>query len=413
MKRKKYTDEFDGKEVGGRAKIFHLDSLSLKSSILSCSDDQGLSKNDYALLIESVYEGIRDEVPWSGMIELLRGILEANYVTLVLRNPSQDRRLQVIFSGEEKLSIATEYESRYHEMDPFVNMPRDRVVTVDDLVGDARFLATPFYQDFHRHLDIRYLMGADIGDCYEPICGLRFSRSHDSVPFGDKEKSICSMLLPHLRTAVELRLKMEMLEVEKDFYAGMLEKLAVGAVLLDTRGRVIKVNRVAGEILGENDGLSIFQNTLMAAFSKENRVLRTLLENAVLEGSASSVSDVKGLSVTRPSGRPGLGVVVHPAPQNKWLQSEYKPAALVIIRDAARKNLISEAQLRLLYGLTRAEASLVLQLMEGWALEEAAQNLHITRNTARCQLRSVFSKVGVARQSELLRVLLNGVALLG
>ena len=43
-------------------------------------------------------------------------------------------------------------------------------------------------------------------------------------------------------------------------------------------------------------------------------------------------------------------------------------------------------------------------------VDEAAQRLNVSRNTARCQIRAIFAKTGVTRQTELLRVLLSGVA---
>ena len=42
--------------------------------------------------------------------------------------------------------------------------------------------------------------------------------------------------------------------------------------------------------------------------------------------------------------------------------------------------------------------------------EEAAEMLNIKRNTARAHLRSIFSKTGVRRQTELVRIFLNSVA---
>ena len=72
--------------------------------------------------------------------------------------------------------------------------------------------------------------------------------------------------------------------------------------------------------------------------------------------------------------------------------------------------LASHDELKPLYRLTTAEANLAVQLMAGCTEEEAAQRLNVTRNTARCQIRAVFAKTGVTRQTELLRVLLSGVA---
>ena len=45
----------------------------------------------------------------------------------------------------------------------------------------------------------------------------------------------------------------------------------------------------------------------------------------------------------------------------------------------------------------------------GLSLDEAAEKLGIKRNTVRAHLRAIFSKAGVTRQSELVRILLNGV----
>jgi DNA-binding CsgD family transcriptional regulator len=65
-----------------------------------------------------------------------------------------------------------------------------------------------------------------------------------------------------------------------------------------------------------------------------------------------------------------------------------------------------------LYNLTPAETLLALELANGLSLEEASEALNIRRNTARAHLRSIFSKTGVRRQTELVRIMLNSVVAL-
>lgn len=65
-----------------------------------------------------------------------------------------------------------------------------------------------------------------------------------------------------------------------------------------------------------------------------------------------------------------------------------------------------------LFNLTPAETALAMELTNGLSLEEAAEALNIRRNTARAHLRSIFSKTGVRRQTELVRIMLNSVAAL-
>ncbi|PKP72430.1 MAG: hypothetical protein CVT84_18785, partial [Alphaproteobacteria bacterium HGW-Alphaproteobacteria-6] len=55
------------------------------------------------------------------------------------------------------------------------------------------------------------------------------------------------------------------------------------------------------------------------------------------------------------------------------------------------------------FGLTPAEARLAAALRDGLALKEAAAKLNISVNTARNQIKSVFEKLGVNRQGDLIR----------
>lgn len=57
------------------------------------------------------------------------------------------------------------------------------------------------------------------------------------------------------------------------------------------------------------------------------------------------------------------------------------------------------------FGLTAAELRLATKLREGLALSEAAEALGVSVNTVRNQLRAIFEKMGLKRQSDLIRTL--------
>jgi DNA-binding CsgD family transcriptional regulator len=61
------------------------------------------------------------------------------------------------------------------------------------------------------------------------------------------------------------------------------------------------------------------------------------------------------------------------------------------------------------YGLSPAEAKLVVILAEGCRPEEEAERLFVSINTVRSQLKSVFAKTGIRRQPELVAKLLSGM----
>ncbi len=57
------------------------------------------------------------------------------------------------------------------------------------------------------------------------------------------------------------------------------------------------------------------------------------------------------------------------------------------------------------FGLTPAEVRLARKLRDGKALKEAADDLDVSVNTVRNQLRAIFDKMGLKRQSDLVRAL--------
>ena len=65
------------------------------------------------------------------------------------------------------------------------------------------------------------------------------------------------------------------------------------------------------------------------------------------------------------------------------------------------------------FGLTPAETRLAARLKDGLTLKEAADELSVSVNTVRNQLRAVFDKMGLNRQSELVRALTQLSSLAG
>lgn len=78
---------------------------------------------------------------------------------------------------------------------------------------------------------------------------------------------------------------------------------------------------------------------------------------------------------------------------------------LVALRENCLPALPDAETLRRRYGLTPSESMLALAIAEGLSLREAADMREITYETARSQLKSIFSKLGIHRQSQLVGLL--------
>ncbi|WP_322056279.1 helix-turn-helix transcriptional regulator [Paraburkholderia sp. J63] len=374
----------------------------------------GVDIAQFSALLARVYQGPLEEVPWSGALELVRQHLDANYATLILRSPASDRRgLMVSASGGDKPDEAS-YNDYYYSLDPFVGLPADRVVTVDEVFGETGWLSSELYKQFLQPADVRYIMGADLRTESGVECRFRVCRKHGAVHFNARDKAFCALLLPHLRRAVELHSRLDVVESERTLYASAIDRMLVGMVTLDESGAIMSTNSVADEILAESDGLRIAHGAVEAMDNQENRTLQRLIRHAMMGHFGTAGPLVEAMPVTRSGDRPKLGVLVRTVPLSDWSEdNRRRPATVLFLRDPDRKSQRSQEIVRKLFDLTPAETSLALLLTNGLTLEEAAEELGISKNTARAHLRSIFSKTGVTRQATLVRILLGSVVPLG
>jgi DNA-binding CsgD family transcriptional regulator len=374
-------------------------------------DSVSLSLSDFSELLAAIYEGPLEAVPWKSALDLLRRHLRASYVTLMLRPPSADLApLMVNSAGDWPITREAEYNKHYYALDPFVDLPQDRVVTVQELIGEANWRESEFYTQFLKPLDILHALGADIRTDDGIECRLRVARPHREPPFSENDKALCTVVLPHLKRAVRLHSQLEVVDSERRLYAGTVDRMLVGTVMLDETGSVLKSNPVADEMIREGDGLRVVNGALRADVASENRELQRLVRQALNTGTPALVN---AISITRKSARGKLGVLIRSLPDAGSSKTKRRPSVALFIRDAERKSEASREMVRRLFDLTPAESSLALALANGLTLDEAADGFNIRKNTARAHLRSIFSKIGVTRQTTLVRVLLSSVIWLG
>ena len=368
----------------------------------------------YSELVGAVYDGLLESIPWQKCMLRMRTEFAANYVTMILRSPRAGDHGLMINVGDTTTEGLISYNSHFYAMDPFVGLPSDKMVTINEIVDEERWVAMPFYQEFLYPVNVHRLMGADIVLEDGGECRLRVCRPRDVPDFSARDKALCSMLLPHFKRALTLHGKLDLVESERKLYAGAMDRLMVGTVMLDQHGRVLQTNRQADAILEAGDGIRIVSNMPHATHAADNRELQKLVKAALgRHGNQKTATVVDAISVVRNSGKRNLGVVVHSVAPSEWSEGKIRPAAIIYIRDPEHKAEAPQEIVRQLFNFTPAEANLAMQLANGLSLEDAAIELGIRRNTARAHLRAIFSKTDVTRQTELVRILLNSVATMG
>ena len=232
-------------------------------------------------------------------------------------------------------------------------------------------------------------------------------------PFDADEASLCEILAPQLRRGLEHSQRLGASEVERSLYSSALDRLSVGVVIIDMSGRIVSCSVKAEEALLSRDGLQMQAGKLRATETKDDRELQTAIRSAIQKATSGEGGDMRGLALTKSSGHRNLGIIIQPVPGRASGGVTTAATVAIYFRDPDENADVANDLVRQLFDLTPAEAAVARRLASGLSLEDAASSLDISRNTARAHLRSIFSKSGITRQTELVRLMLNSVAILG
>lgn len=265
-----------------------------------------------------------------------------------------------------------------------------------DFTNSDEIARHPYYQDFLAPHDLRWFAGVRIGFGEDLWC-LSIQRSVAQGPFSPDEVAKLAMLSRSLESAGALARALGFARAEAALAAFETSGLAVA--LLDRFGRAFRLNIAAERLMDSN--LKIAQGRITSsdheATAAFDRALHALL------WSTSGQPLAPPVVLPRAERHPVLAYLIRaPAICADALSACQAVVVFIDPETSARPPL---EHLRTAFGLTVAEARLASRLAAGERLESAADALGITYATARTQLKSIFAKLDVSRQSELVAVL--------
>jgi DNA-binding CsgD family transcriptional regulator/PAS domain-containing protein len=228
------------------------------------------------------------------------------------------------------------------------------------------------------------------------------------LPYGDPRRTERNgrgvMALTVLMSRSTIERQFTTLEARLAAAEGALDRLATAMLVLQGAGQVLTMNAMAERLVALADGLAMRGGRLEVATSLEHETLQRLIAQAVrgIPGLAGAPGGVSRIS--RPSGRPALEVLVAPISDGTVRLGFTGQLAAMFIRDPAARMVTPIEWVRTLFGLTQAEARLMQALLAGERVEALQLRWNLGRETLRTQLKSIFHKTGVNRQSDLIRL---------
>ena len=211
-------------------------------------------------------------------------------------------------------------------------------------------------------------------------------------------------LTPHLARAFAVNETFSAVAAKDMALAALLDAVDAPAVLVTNTAKVVAANSGAELLLRSGRLVKSGIDAKLVFRDPGHQALFTRLLASATD--AAEPGAPVAFRVYLPDGRP-RHVMVLPLRMNASLaQARVRAWTLVIFRDPnARQGLFEEA-IKSLYGLTKTETAIAVDLTLGLTSDEIAERHRVSKLTVRNQITAAMAKVGVRRQAHLVSTLL-------
>mgnify|MGYP000196776158 CR=1 FL=1 len=219
------------------------------------------------------------------------------------------------------------------------------------------------------------------------------SKNEQHHKYNNKELITLLYLLPHLLISLKSSLSYTSeLNVFKSLQQ-TTNLASKGVILYDQQGKIIFVNQFMINQLVSSDFMKIENNDLVLNKQYENIRFHQLLQQMIQQ----PLSDIKTLTLDNENGSHALISIIPLSQQIYFSDDIAKILITVSFEQLMNWSLISHE-----YQLTSKELILLKALHKNNKMNELPQTLGVTINTLRTHLQSVFHKVHVNSQTELM-----------
>jgi DNA-binding CsgD family transcriptional regulator len=336
-----------------------------------------LSRTDENELLTALHAGVFQEAPWRLFLSRLRARAEADLCRLFIR-PAGDMGWREADAVRDRNAAATDFDA------PDFDALRPGRVYAGEELGAGKSGA--------RHIRVSWPDGGEMA----------LSLHRAKGDFRARDSAMLASLAPHLTIALRAHIEVDGARRRSALDEAVLRDFAAAWVLLDARGRVLDADPAATRLIEEGRVMRRASDGRLRCPYGEGEAL---IEQAVAD--PPDMPRAAWLCVDPPMQM----VAMRPAERTAFTLAQ--PRCVLLIRGIREEALGGGRYLTDLFRLTRSEAALAVRIAEGDSLAEAAEALGLTIETARNYSKRVYLKTGARGQGDLVRILLNGIGMLG
>ena len=368
-------------------------------------------------LLDIIYGAPLDEHNWLRLMAAIRKEFPFSFTALAFYDQKYDFvNTNTLGDFSQDMDL---YEKHFASVNPWIKVnlttPVGATLRSSDFIPTDTFRQTEFFNDWLRQFDnVDEGIGSVIvreEDCLA-LLGLHYRSDKTDEANIEQLGNFVDFVTPHLQRAILLRRKLEGLQSYTDQLEGALDTLQNAFFIVDETCTVKFANRPAQELLkAEGPVRMLPANRLGLKQELDNQSLQA----RVREATGSSLVSAPALT------RTALRIQADPAPMSVLVcplsrdigtsdmirvsALDTRRHALVCISNPDNLSRVPESIVATALGISPAEARLAVAVYQGWGVSEHADNVGLSRSTARNQMQSILQKTGAGKQGELVRML--------
>ena len=371
----------------------------------------------YQRLVEYIYDAALDPVLWQRFLEAFTNTLNGHagiYRLLDARTYALDH--SAVFGHED--SYVQQYQEHYTKVDimrPILDQaPVGTIFNRNTMITDKQWIQSEIYNEFLADRDVYHVLGGHFVRSGSCVARIGVHRSKQAGEFSKDDQQFLSRLVPHIQKAFKISRHIQEVKNTCQTATDTLDHMAIGIILINATGKPIYVNKSAESFTRSDSNLILKPFGLYTEIPHENIALQQFIQQATQGNRENRLKTGGAMTLCQTSSNQSLSIVITPLGENKTVLGLNVPqaTAAIFISDSEQQQDLSSVLLRGLYKLTKAEAKLVNELVNGFSPNEIAERFGISKHTVRAQLKAIFQKTGTKRQTELVKLVLKGPAII-
>jgi len=324
--------------------------------------------------------------------------------------------LAVLASGGigNHVETISAYNREYAQSDPFrsavVHRCRTRnpegVYTEAQLVPEKTFLQSALYRGLLGPAKLRHGAITILACTVRRLDAISLWRTPTEGPINSHGIWLMEQLMPHVQIALKIRRALGSAEQRAADAKAMADASATATFVLTRDGHVQHCNTAAESLVRTSEVLKLADGHLTTCENGDGAALRQLFRDA--DSPHYSLSNSRSshvLSLPRRADKRPLQLLAMPLPESHRQRS--CADLLLLVSDPEKPTSFPDNILHALYGLTSAEVEVANGLLMGYSPEEISCLRGVSASTVRQQVKSMLSKTGTSRQSDMVRLFMT------